>query len=76
MYFTLCIELLFSGNSPVMNLPTQSHSPAGGGNVLSKWFGEDVLQQVQPGQRSATPDLARKVLSVEELERQHAAAMN
>lgn len=59
-----------------MNLPPQSHTPGGGGNVLSKWFGEDVLQLVQPGQRSATPDLARKVLSVEELERQHATAMN
>lgn len=64
------------GASPVMNHPPQSHSPGGGGNVLSKWFSEDVLQQVHPGQRSVTPDFARKVVSVEELERQQAAALN
>lgn len=59
-----------------MNHPPQSHSPGGGGNVLSKWFSEDVLQQVHPSQRSVTPDFARKVVSVEELERQQAAALN
>lgn len=62
--------------SPVMNHPPQSQSPGGGGNILSKWFSEDVLQQLHPGQRSVTPDYSRKFVSVEELERQQAAAFN
>lgn len=64
--------------SPVMNRPPQSHSPggAGSGNILSKWFSEDVLQQATPAYRETTPDFSRKVMSVEELERQQAAAIN
>ena len=61
-----------------MNYPPQSHSPGGvsSGNILSKWFSEDVLQQATPAQRHNAPDIARKVVSVEELERQQAAAIN
>ena len=61
-----------------MNYPPQSHSPGGvsSGNILSKWFSEDVLQQAAPAQRHNAPDIARKVVSVEELERQQAAAIN
>ena len=64
--------------SPVMNFPPQSHSTGGvgSGNILSKWFSEDVLQQATPAQRHNSPDVTRKVVSVEELERQQAAAIN
>lgn len=64
--------------SPVMDYPPQSHSPGGigSGNILSKWFSEDVLQQATPAQRHIASDVARKVVSVEELERQQAAAIN
>lgn len=62
--------------SPVMNHPPQSRSPAVGSNILSKWFSDEFLQQAHPGQRSATPDFARKVVSVEEIERQQAATIN
>lgn len=62
--------------SPVMNHPPQSRSPAVGSNILSKWFSDEFLQQANPGQRSATPDFARKVVSVEEIERQQAATIN
>lgn len=69
---------LFLVASPVMNHPPQSHSPGGvgSGNILSKWFSEDVLQQATPAQRDVTADFTRKVVSVEELERQQAAASN
>lgn len=61
-----------------MNHSPQSNSPvgAGSGNILSKWFSEDVLQQATPAQREVTADFTRKVMSVEELERQQAAAIN
>lgn len=62
--------------SPAVNHPPQSRSPVGGGNILSKWFSDDILQQANPGQRSTTPDFAKKVVSVEELERLQAAAIN
>ena len=64
--------------SPVMNHPPQSHSPGGvgSGNILSRWFSEDVLKQATPAQRDAAAEFTRKVMSVEELERQEAAAIN
>lgn len=75
---TLNLVSLLVVPSPVMNYPPQSHSPGGvsSGNILSKWFSEDVLQQATPAQRHNAPDIARKVVSVEELERQQAAAIN
>lgn len=75
---TISLVSLFVVPSPVMNFPSQSHSPGGvgSGNILSKWFSEDVLQQATPAQRHNSPDVTRKVVSVEELERQQAAAIN
>ena len=78
LVFFVLFCFFFSVASPVMNRPPQSHSPggAGSGNILSKWFSEDVLQQATPAYRETTPDFSRKVMSVEELERQQAAAIN
>lgn len=65
-------------SSPVMNHPSQPHSPggSGSGNILSKWFSEDVLQQAAPVHKDTAADFSRKFMSVEELERQQTAAMN
>ncbi|XP_032225538.2 eukaryotic translation initiation factor 4E transporter [Nematostella vectensis] len=41
-------------------------------NILSKWFGEDVLRVNPVAKAQKPPDFSKKVLSLEEVERQHA----
>ena len=64
--------LVFSSVSSPVSVPPYPHSS---GNILSQWFSEDMLKQAGP-QTSVTPDVARRVMSVEELERQQATVRN